>query len=648
MSITTPLQPTDPRRLGAYTLLWRLGGGGMGVVYLGEARDERLVAIKVIRPELADDPMFLARFRQEVEAASRVAGFCTARVIDADLEAGQPWFVTEYVDGPTLQQAVWRSGPLKDQPLSTFALGVAEALDAIHEAGVIHRDLKPSNVLLAGNAPKVIDFGIARAKDAAQLTQTGKLIGTVNWLAPEQLRSDRASPLSDVFAWGGLVAFAATGRPPFGAGPPEVVVHRILNQAADLDGMEAELRGLVEQALAKQPEQRPSARALLARLLGTRKADAAAMASQVVKDNWTSSDAWQQEVAGGPAVDDAANGSTPAAPDQAESTPSTPVMPEQPPAATPARPSTVPVANPARQFQAPVAATARPAQAPTAALAGWHAAGVGRSAQVRWDADRPAARRQPAAASVPQQPVVAPRNWVPPGGTAPPASSAPPTRTAPPTSSAPPTRTAPPARSTAPASSTPPASSAPPARSVPPAGGARPAGGAPPVTPAPKGEAEPATQHREPGSRRVLADWLPGGIARDLVLVLAFAAVLVATLPDVRPVAGSRLPTALLLAVVGAALLGIRRALPGLALGMLGSGIAVHGDALAVLHRPLTLAGYCFLALVVLLVGQLAAGGRHLRFLRLLLALAVGYGLVQVGMTVAVWIAQARAVRLGL
>lgn len=146
----------------------------------------------------------------------------------------------------------------------------------------------------------------------------------------------------------------------------------------------------------------------------------------------------------------------------------------------------------------------------------------------------------------------------------------------------------------------------------------------------------------------MLADWLPGGIARDLVLVLAFAAVLVATLPDVRPVAGSRLPTALLLAVVGAALLGIRRALPGLALGMLGSGIAVHGDALAVLHRPLTLAGYCFLALVVLLVGQLAAGGRHLRFLRLLLALAVGYGLVQVGMTVAVWIAQARAVRLGL
>jgi eukaryotic-like serine/threonine-protein kinase len=604
MSITTPLQPTDPRRLGSYTLLWRLGGGGMGVVYLGEAPDERLVAIKVIRPELADDPMFLARFRQEVEAASRVAGFCTARVIDADLEAAQPWFVTEYVDGPTLQQAVKRSGPLSDQPLFTFALGVAEALDAIHEAGVIHRDLKPSNVLLARNAPKVIDFGIARAKDAAQLTQTGKLIGTVSWLAPEQLRSDRASPLSDVFAWGGLIAFAATGRPPFGAGPPEVVVHRILNEQADLDGLESELRALVEQSLAKQPEQRPSARALLARLLGagTRKADAAVMASQVVKDTWTGSDAWQEE---------------------AESTPSTPAMPEQPEAA-PVRPSPVPAANPARPFQAPVGAPARPTQAPTAALAGWHAAGVGRSAQVRWDTDRPAARQQPAAASAPRQPRVAPPIWVPPGGTAPPADPA------------------------APASSARPAGSAPPVSTTPPGGSAPPAGGAPPAMRVPEREAEPATQPREPGSRRVLADWLPGGIVRDLVLVLVFAAVMVATLPDVRPVAGSRLPPALPLVVAGAALLGIRRALPGLALGMLGSGIAVHGDPLAFLDRPLTLAGYCFLGLVVLLVGQLAAGGRRLRPVRLLLALAVGYGLVHVGMAVAVWISQARAVRIGL
>jgi predicted Ser/Thr protein kinase len=613
MSMTTPLQPTDPRRLGAYTLLWRLGGGGMGVVYLGEARDERLVAIKVIRPELADDPMFLARFGQEVEAASRVAGFCTARVIDADLEAGQPWFVTEYVDGPTLQQAVKRSGPLPDQSLATFALGVAEALDAIHEAGVIHRDLKPSNVLLARTAPKVIDFGIARARDAAQLTQTGKLIGTVNWLAPEQLRSDRASPVSDVFAWGGLIAFAGTGRPPFGVGPPEVVVHRILNEQADLDGLDGELRALVEQALAKQPEQRPSARALLARLLGagTRKADAAVMASQVVKDTWTGSEAWQAEAASAPgdaAAAAVANGSASAAGVQAE--PPTPVLPERP-EAPPVRPGPPPAANPPGPFQAPVAASARPTQAPTAALAGWHAAGVGRSAQVRWDTDRPAARQQPAAASVPRQPRVAPPRGVPPGGTAPPASPAP-------------------------------LNSAPPVSATPPGGSA------PPATRVPEREAEPATQPREPGSRRVLADWLPGGIARDLVLVLAFAAAMVATLPDVRPVASSRLPTALPLVVLGAALLGSRRALPGLALGVLGAGIAVHGDALAFLDRPLTLAGYCFLALVVLLVGQLAAGGRKLRPVRLVLALAVGYGLVHLGMTVAVWISQARAIRLGL
>jgi Protein kinase domain len=317
---------------------------------------------------------------------------------------------------------VKRSGPLPDQQLATFALGVAEALDAIHEAGVIHRDLKPSNVLLARDAPKVIDFGIARARDAAQLTQTGKLIGTVNWLAPEQLRSDRASPASDVFAWGGLIAFAGTGRPPFGAGPPEVVVHRILNEQADLDGLEGELRALVEQALAKQPEQRPSARALLARLLGagTRKADAAVMASQVVKHTWTGSEAWPEEAAGAPgdaAAASAAKGPTPAAPDQAE--PPTPPLPE----ATPVRPSPAPAASPARPLQAPVAASARPTQAPTAALAGWHAAGVGRSARVRWD--HPTAGQQPAA-SVPRQPSAAPPRWVPPGGTAPPANPAPP------------------------------------------------------------------------------------------------------------------------------------------------------------------------------------------------------------------------------
>jgi len=543
MSITTPLLATDPRRLGSYVLLWRLGGGGMGVVYLGEASDERLVAIKVIRPELADDSVFLARFRQEVEAASRVAGFCTARVIGADLEAERPWFATEYVDGPTLQQAVKRSGALRGQALSTFALGVAEALDAIHEAGVVHRDLKPSNVLLARNAPKVIDFGIARALDAVSLTQTGKVIGTVNWLAPEQLRSDRASPLSDVFAWGGLVAYAATGRPPFGTGPADVIVHRILNEDADLDGTDGELRTVVELALAKHPEERPSARALLARLLGagTRKADAAAMASRVVKDTWTGTNAWQQEAA-------RALGDPPAALRPTTSTPP------------------APMSGPA------LAGAVTPPPAPVQRLS---TAG-------------PAAGQQ--------QPVQA--------------------------------------------------------RPV----GAKPAGMAPPVQPAPvagrPAEGGPAAGGRDGGKGGVVADWLPGGLARDLLLVFGFAMVLAATLPGARLAAGPPMPAALLAMVVAAALLGPLRGLIGFALGVLATESTAHGDALAFLDRPRAIAGYAFLALTVLLVGRLAGKGRHLRPLRVAIALAVGYGLVYVGLVMAAWVERAGSlagrVRIGL
>jgi serine/threonine protein kinase len=577
MSATTPLLATDPRRLGPYVLLWRLGGGGMGVVYLGEASDERLVAIKVIRPDLADDSVFLARFRREVEAASRVAGFCTARVIDADLDAERPWFVTEYVDGPTLQQAVKRSGALRGQSLSTFALGVAEALDAIHEAGVVHRDLKPSNVLLARNAPKVIDFGIARALDAASLTQTGKLIGTVNWLAPEQLRSDRASPLSDVFAWGGLVAFAATGRPPFGTGPAEVVVHRILHDDADLEGMEGELRTVVALALAKHPEERPPARALLARLLGagTRRADAAVMASRVVKDTWTGTNAWQQEAARAlarsapapvPAAADPANGAAAGQPNGAAG---------------------APAPNPA-------AAQATPLDERPSAI--------------------PPPREHPAASTPP-----APVTWPPPGSAERPAAATPPATSPqrPVTGWEPPRQPAP----------------APP-----------PPAGRPLLTP-PAGEgpadAGPSADGRDGGKGSLVADLLPGGMARDLLLVFGFAMALAATLPAVRPVLGAPIPAALLILVVGAALLGALRGLVGLALGVLATEASVHGDALAFLHRPRALAAYAFLGLTVLLVGRVAGRGKHLRPLRVAIALAVGYGLVYAGLAMAEWLARA-------
>ena len=204
MSSTAPVGTTDPSRLGPYCILGRLGGGGMGVVYLGQTPERRLVAIKAIREDLAQDPEFRARFRHEVQAVSGVAGFCTARMLDADVDAARPWYATEFIEGPTLREAVEEFGPLRGEQLAGFAIGVAEALEAIHAAGVVHRDLKPSNVLLSPTGPKVIDFGIALQAGQTALTQTGVLVGSLNWLSPEQLRGGAASPASDVFAWGGL------------------------------------------------------------------------------------------------------------------------------------------------------------------------------------------------------------------------------------------------------------------------------------------------------------------------------------------------------------------------------------------------------------------------------------------------------------
>src|SRR6266545_3937886 len=289
MSSAAPLGAEDPRQLGPYAILSRIGGGGMGVVYLGQAPDRRLVAVKVVRSDRASDPELGARFRREVRAASGVAGFCTARVLDADLDAARPYYVTEYVAGPTVQEAVEEGGPLAGRRLDAFAVGVAEALEAIHAAGVVHRDLKPSNVLLSPAGPKVIDFGIARPVDATTLTQTGKVMGSVNWLAPEQLRTGRASEASDVFAWGGLVTFAATGHPPFGHGPVGTIAHRIMHEEADVRGIEGGLLEAVVAALDKDPRRRPTARTLLVRLVGGVRGahqDPVTVATEVVQRTW--------------------------------------------------------------------------------------------------------------------------------------------------------------------------------------------------------------------------------------------------------------------------------------------------------------------------------------------------------------------------
>jgi len=286
---TMPLRPRDPRTLGPYQLVGRLGEGGMGTVYLARNPDGDLVAVKMIRADLAPDDEFRRRFRSEVNRVKQVPPFCTAEVLDADPDHEQPYLVVEYVDGPSLAQVVEERGPLKASSLHGVAIGVATALTAIHGAGVIHRDLKPRNVLLAPGSPKVIDFGIARALEATSAhTQTDQMVGTVAYMAPERFGSTAGvllTPAADVFAWGGVVAYAGTGHTPFSADSPTATAARILTQPPDLSGLSGSLRDLIAHALEKDPANRPTARELLDLLVavpGRPAATAAALAHQPV------------------------------------------------------------------------------------------------------------------------------------------------------------------------------------------------------------------------------------------------------------------------------------------------------------------------------------------------------------------------------
>ncbi|GAA2511137.1 serine/threonine protein kinase [Winogradskya humida] len=266
----TPLRPEDPRHIGAYQLIARLGAGGMGVVYEARAADGRRVALKIVHADLAEDHEFRSRFRSEVTRARQVPPFCTAEVLDADPDAPRPYLVVEFVDGPSLADDVARHGPVSAANLHGLAIGVATALAAIHEAGVIHRDLKPHNVLLAPGSPKVIDFGIAQTLDpTSQHTRTGQMVGTVNYMAPERFGAP-GSPVTtaaDVFAWGCVIAYAGQGTPPFDADSPLGVFGRILNGEPTLDGLDGQLHTLVKQALDPVPELRPTARELVDALL---------------------------------------------------------------------------------------------------------------------------------------------------------------------------------------------------------------------------------------------------------------------------------------------------------------------------------------------------------------------------------------------
>jgi eukaryotic-like serine/threonine-protein kinase len=258
------LEPGDPQVIGPYRLRSRLGHGGMGQVFLGISAGGRLVAVKVVRADLATDPEFRARFRREVAVARTVSGQFTAPVIDADLDCPTPWLATAYVAGPSLAEAVAGHGPLPASSVLKLAAGLAEGLSAIHAAGVVHRDLKPANVLLADDGPRLIDFGICVAAASSPLTRMGFVVGSPGYMSPEQAEGRPVGPASDIFGLGAVLAFAATGEAPFGTGSAPTLAYRAVHDPANLDRVPAEVRALIDRCLAKDPGQRPTAAGVLA------------------------------------------------------------------------------------------------------------------------------------------------------------------------------------------------------------------------------------------------------------------------------------------------------------------------------------------------------------------------------------------------
>ena len=259
-----PLEADDPRQVGRYRLLARLGGGGMGQVYLGETQGHRKVAIKLIRREYAKDPDFRLRFTREVAAALEVGGLHTALVFDADLTGEPPWMATAYIPGPSLAAKVREQGPLDAEAVSDLGAALAEGLGAIHACGIIHRDLKPSNIIMAEDGPRIIDFGIAKRASSTTITPSGVPIGTVQYMSPEHLGAGDIDTASDVFSMGAVLAFAATGRAPFDAPEDTAVIGRILVQPPTLGPLAPPLCDVIRACLAKDPADRPHLDELLA------------------------------------------------------------------------------------------------------------------------------------------------------------------------------------------------------------------------------------------------------------------------------------------------------------------------------------------------------------------------------------------------
>src|SRR5580693_5537905 len=271
-NVARGLQPGDPQLIGPYRLVGQLGCGGMGRVFLGLSAGGRPVAVKVIRAELAADQEFRVRFGREVAAARRVSGLFTALVVNADVDGPVPWLATAYVSGPALSAAIARHGPMSARPALALAAGLAEGLTAIHAASVVHCDLKPSNVLLSQDGPRVIDFGISRAAEAASVTGTGLVVGSPGFMSPEQAMGGDIGPPSDVFSLGAVLVFAATGQGPFGEGSSPELAYRLVYSQPNLDRLPAELHSLVGHCLAKEPADRPTADELLAEVAAVQSA----------------------------------------------------------------------------------------------------------------------------------------------------------------------------------------------------------------------------------------------------------------------------------------------------------------------------------------------------------------------------------------
>ncbi|WP_197038944.1 serine/threonine-protein kinase [Herbidospora cretacea] len=259
-----PLEPGDPPVLGTFELVGRLGEGGQGIVYEARSSSGERVAVKLLRG--GADPAIRRRLARELESARRVAPFCTARVLHAELDVASPFVVSEFIDGPSLHDRVRDRGPLREGELERLAVNTAAALAAIHSAGVVHRDFKPANVLLGPDGPRVVDFGIAQLADAATLPTS--ISGTPPYMAPEQLGGVHGSAAADVFSWAATMVYAATGEPPFGNDTVAAVFSRILNTAPRLDGVPSPLRETLARCLAKDPEARPTAHELWVMLIG--------------------------------------------------------------------------------------------------------------------------------------------------------------------------------------------------------------------------------------------------------------------------------------------------------------------------------------------------------------------------------------------